>query len=158
MIIISRLFVKGSSLCWLEAIHVHALQGGRGVRTGIGAGTHRKQSAAGCLIRQKRTGTVSSNKLKEGNLTRMKLHRGRMFFLSLWRFFILVNMYNAFGHIIDIVHLTSDHSLKMKYMRDNGGSRFKVYSSSRTTRVFRHGIHAQKRKLASSWVQSRDEE
>jgi hypothetical protein len=33
-----------------------------------------------------------------------------------------------------------------------------VYSSSRNTRDFSRGIRAQKGKLASSWVQSRDEE
>ena len=32
------------------------------------------------------------------------------------------------------------------------------YSSSRNTRDFRRGIRTQKVKLASSWVQSRDEE
>jgi hypothetical protein len=44
-----------------------------------------------------------------------------------------------------------------QYMRDGIGADG-VYSSSRNTRDFRRGIRTQKVKLASSWVQSRDEE
>jgi hypothetical protein len=40
----------------------------------------------------------------------------------------------------------------------SGGAFYSSFSSSRKTRGFSRGIRAQKGKLTSSWVQSRDEE